>query len=148
MIERCENPAHISYPRYGPRGIKVCDRWHDFDAFLADVGFPPSPGLQIDRIDNDGDYEPGNVRWATAQEQRLNQRPRASYWPRLAECGTESAYARHLRYQEEPCDECRAAHAAQARRKNVRVTCLLCGSEFGVVYLRTHLRNLHPEVAA
>lgn len=75
MIKRCENPNHHAYARYGGRGIAVCPQWRaDFAAFLRDVGHRPSPELSLDRIDNDGDYEPGNVRWATAQQQAANRR--------------------------------------------------------------------------
>lgn len=74
MKERCSNPRHISYPRYGGRGITVCDRWRDdFWAFVADMGDRPT-GRSIDRIDNDRGYEPDNCRWATAHEQRANRR--------------------------------------------------------------------------
>lgn len=59
---------------YIKKGTRVCDEWlHDFAAFYAHVGDPPSPAHSIDRIDNDGHYEPGNVRWATAKQQRANQ---------------------------------------------------------------------------
>lgn len=78
MIDRCENPRSTKWDDYGGRGIAVCSQWHDFESFLADVGYPPDPLLTLDRIDNDGDYAPGNVRWATRAEQRLNQRPRRS----------------------------------------------------------------------
>src|SRR6267142_1209596 len=71
MIWRCE----ASYPNYGGRGIKVCAEWrHDFPAFLAHAGRAPSSLHSVDRIDNDGDYAPGNIRWATRKEQRANQR--------------------------------------------------------------------------
>lgn len=75
MIKRCQNPNHHAYARYGGRGIQVCAEWRkDFAAFLRDVGHRPSPDLSLDRINNDGNYEPGNVRWATRQQQANNRR--------------------------------------------------------------------------
>ena len=66
MIARCNNPNHVRYHRYGGRGITVCERWaNDFVVFAADVGPKPSPRHSLDRINNDGHYEPSNVRWAT-----------------------------------------------------------------------------------
>jgi hypothetical protein len=76
MIRRCERRAQTTardWRRYGGRGICVCDRWRNsFEAFLADVGPRPGPGYSLDRIENNGNYEPGNVRWTTAKEQARN----------------------------------------------------------------------------
>jgi hypothetical protein len=75
MISRCHYPKHKHFKNYGGRGIRVCDAWREsFETFLADVGRRPEPGMTLDRRDNDGHYEPGNVRWATRSEQMLNTR--------------------------------------------------------------------------
>jgi len=79
MRRRCNNPKHADYPLYGARGVKVCERWQKFDNFIADMGPRPGKGYSIDRINNNGDYEPGNCKWATATEQSRNRRP-ASEW--------------------------------------------------------------------
>jgi hypothetical protein len=75
MKQRCGNPKSPNYKHYGARGIRVCQRWiDDFDAFVRDMG-PRPEGRSIDRINNDGNYEPGNTRWATTVEQLRNRRP-------------------------------------------------------------------------
>lgn len=77
MRDRCKNVKSPSYPYYGGRGILVCDRWGDFKNFLEDVGPRPSAKHSIDRINNDGNYEPSNCRWATRKQQMRNTRANA-----------------------------------------------------------------------
>lgn len=74
MRQRCTNPHNASWDRYGGRGIRVCERWASFQNFLADMGERPSAAHSLDRVDGDGDYEPGNVRWGTVEEQANNRR--------------------------------------------------------------------------
>lgn len=80
MIQRCHNPKDNDYPRYGRFGVRVCNRWRfgegeltGFECFLADMGLPPAVNMSLDRIDNEQEYAPNNVRWATPKEQANNR---------------------------------------------------------------------------
>ena len=74
MKARCNNSQHPNYSNYGDRGIKVCDRWQNsFDNFFSDMGKKYKQGLTLDRIDNNGNYEPLNCRWITIFEQQRNR---------------------------------------------------------------------------
>jgi hypothetical protein len=115
MIDRCTNTKRHNYNRYAERGIIVCERWKDFENFLADMGERPL-GLSIDRIDNDLGYSPDNCRWADAKAQSANSSVKSSkryidytgkrfnrltidtylrsdnkhsYWKAICDCGTE-----------------------------------------------------------
>lgn len=112
MLDRCYNRESIGYHRYGGRGIKVCDRWrgrNGFQTFLADVGRKPTPDHSLGRIDNDGHYEPSNVRWETRHEQGQNQSTNrlitfngetliASEWSRRIGCSIQALVARLDKY--------------------------------------------------
>jgi len=78
MMERCYRSSNTSYKHYGARGIKVCERWHDFTNFLADMGERPD-GMTIDRKDNNDNYYPANCRWLLATKQACNRRS-SVYW--------------------------------------------------------------------
>lgn len=89
MLNRCYNPNVERYPHYGGRGISVCDEWRGdggFEAFLKHVGMRPSDEHSIDRIDTNGNYEPGNVRWATRQQQIRNRTTACKVMFRGEEC--------------------------------------------------------------
>jgi hypothetical protein len=120
LIRRCEDPRRADYPRYGGRGIRVCQRWREsFEAFLADMGSRPTRRHSLDRIDVNGNYEPGNCRWATGSTQAKNKR---NYHPPVEKscviCGARfmvpaSATARRL-----CCSmHCRGVLGSRARRR-------------------------------
>jgi hypothetical protein len=97
LLKRCLDPGHNSFPNYGGREppVTVCERWRSFENFYADVGDPP-PGKSLDRYpDRNGNYEPGNWRWATGKEQALNRRPRKRK-RRRADISDIRAYAASL----------------------------------------------------
>lgn len=75
MLGRCTSPNYTGFALYGGRGIRVCERWlTSYSAFLADMGRRPTPAHSLDRVDADGNYEPGNCRWATESQQQRNRR--------------------------------------------------------------------------
>lgn len=82
MMHRCNDPTDVNWKHYGGRGIKVCKRWYSFEKFFKDMGYPPSPDMQIDRRNNDGGYKPSNCRWVTRKENMSNTRARKVVNPR------------------------------------------------------------------
>lgn len=109
MLARCENPNAFGYPRYGARGITVCEAWHDFRAFYADMGPRPSPNHSIERKDNDGHYTPDNCVWLLSKYQVRNMSTTmfltynnltksVSEWAEITGIHVKTLYARKHRY--------------------------------------------------
>lgn len=92
MKTRCNKTNHVNYQHYGGRGIKVCKRWNKFENFLKDMGKRPKHRT-LDRINNDGNYEPGNCRWATSSQQASNCRARRQKRRTCAPEGSEATHA-------------------------------------------------------
>lgn len=92
MHERCEDVRNASYPLYGAKGIKVCERWGDFLNFLEDMGERPSREFSIDRIDPKGNYEPTNCRWLTRSEQNARRADPGGWIARRARQARESKH--------------------------------------------------------
>lgn len=100
MSARCNNPKSDKYNYYGGRGIKICERWQHFDLFLQDMGERPSKGYSLDRIDNNGNYEPNNCRWASKRTQDRNRRNNVVIeYHGLSMCLTEWAERLGMDYQ-------------------------------------------------
>jgi hypothetical protein len=107
MMQRCYNENRQSYKDYGGRGIKVCNRWHNFENFYYDMGERPC-NMTIDRINPDGDYEPNNCRWASNLEQSHNKRSRGFSWnkknKKYVAYITVNGKRKHLGYYSNPVD--------------------------------------------
>lgn len=149
MIGRTSRPNDAEYKNYGARGITVCERWRDPRFFAADIERllgPRPPGWTLDRIDNDGNYEPGNVRWASRKQQRENQRPTppsvalkiAGHWAAkqyrsetCQQCGTEYQ-TRSLSQQRFCSKKCKAKARRDSGVDNVDRACHQCGAVFSV----------------
>lgn len=127
MRQRCGNPNHPLYQRYGGRGIAVCRRRDSFTAFMHDMGERPGHRHSIDRIDNDGNYEPSNCRWATHKQQHEDLRGEAHWNARLTEA--DVVEIRRLRADGAPRTEVAAIYGVHPHH----VTAITAGRAWGHV---------------
>jgi len=154
MLRRCENPRDRYYDCYGGRGIQVCERWHDVRLFVADLerDLGPKPArYSLDRIDNNGNYEPGNVRWAPWKVQAANRRPLGAEQKRLKgqriserakvrpwytevcyQCGQEfQTRMRSSKYPRRFCSHgCNAAYRKASGVDDIECICHQCNRPF------------------
>lgn len=148
MHQRCGNPNNSAYPRYGGRGIFICERWHKFENFLDDMG-EPTEDQTLDRKDNDGPYSPDNCRWATRLEQSLNKSD--NRWITVhGETKPVTVWARELGLGHSTIQERLAAGIATANAVSPamffdRSGLALGGKANGARQrARTHCKNGHP----
>lgn len=108
MRQRCRNPKNKDYKDYGGRGIKICKRWDSFKAFILDMGYAPTTKHSIDRIDNNGNYQPSNCKWSTNKFQCNHTRRNVflthkgetktlSQWSELLKIGYSTLHARYYK---------------------------------------------------
>lgn len=128
MINRCTNPNHSSYHRYGGAGITVCERWRDFRNFLEDMGERPK-GRTLDRVDPYGSYSPENCRWATVKEQRANIRAEGD--KRMREAMSHGVKDRWAKWRAAG-NVAKPKHPPQPRSHHDKA-CEFCGKQFGAV---------------
>jgi len=122
MIRRCTDEEYQGYKWYGGRGIKVCEKWsHSFSAFYKDIGPKTSINLTLERIDNNKNYEPGNVRWATWEEQVKNKRPRVDHIARLSREEVNKKIREKIRYLNKQTRELLNESRKQNRKNKMAV---------------------------
>ena len=128
MKARCLNPKAQNYHLYGGRGIKICAQWlNSFPTFLADMGKRPSLAYSLDRINNNGNYEPTNCKWSTATEQSNNRRKRVGrVFNHCKYCNTTYSV---IRARADGSNYCSKACARLARRSRVILACGWCEKE-------------------
>lgn len=132
MIDRCRWEGHIGWARYGGRGIEVCERWSESYAnFLADMGPRPGKGYSIHRIDNDGNYEPGNCKWATGEEQMADRKVNHPHG--MSPRQYERRLAANKRYRQRNPEKFRAYKKARRERLKALKTRRPAGVEVELV---------------
>ena len=147
MLQRCTNPNNPAYKNYGGRGIQVCERWQTYANFLEDMGRRPASKDSIDRIDNDGDYEPDNCRWATWKTQSITRRPRGPSPDSIASLVRDHGLTKNRLYSRINKGMSAEEAIADVKKPNMSELAREAGMSRQLLWHRLNVQEMTPDMA-